>query len=266
MTTCGWYDLKNIFAAVLIVLCGCTSAAEKEREATEALISTAKQVLERDLFDPSSAQYRDMRVTEPLPASISAKRQSVPAGVCGQINAKNQLGGFVGFRPFIWIPGEKEVGLPLHARSEAVYLPGYGIVDWVVYCADRPDRGNLDATTDQEVMLDAITAASPEVGEAGFARCSACHSIDKGGQDGVGPNLYGVVGRRIAASPTYPYSEALKDKDIRWSLSELDRFIRDPSRYAPGTTMTFVGVVDVQSRADLIVYLNSKSDNPIDLP
>lgn len=257
--------MKKVFSAVLTVLCGCTSAAEKEQEANEALISTAKQVLERDLFDPSGAQYRNMRVAEPLPASVSEKRQSVPAGVCGQVNAKNQLGGYVGFRPFIWITGEKEVGLPLHAESEIVYLPGYGIVSWEAYCADRLDQGHLDVATDQEVMLEAIAAASPEVGEAVFARCAACHSVEKGGADGIGPNLYGIVGRRIAHYPNYSYSEALKSKEGQWHWPELGRYIQNPQKYAPGTKMSFSGITDVQSRANLIVYLSKQSDASADL-
>lgn len=258
--------MNKAVVAVLLLLCGCTSAAEKEQEAQEALIAAAKQVLERGLFDPSSAEYQNVRVAEPLPASTAANRQGIPGGVCGRVNAKNRFGGYVGFRPFIWIEGDEAVGVPLSDQSEIVYLPGYGSVGWSAYCSDRPVQDSVEAATDQEVMVAALKVSSLENGEPAFARCRACHSINKGGPASIGPNLYGIVGKQIASAGEYSYSDALKSKQGEWQWSNLDRYLRNPQSYAPGTKMSFTGVSDVQTRANLIAYLNEQSDEPIELP
>ncbi len=259
--------MNKAVIAALIVLGGCTSAAEKERETQEALISTAKQVLERDLFDPSSAQYQNVRVVESLPSSIAARQLSVPGGVCGRVNAKNRFGGYVGFRPFIWIEGDEAVGMPQSDGSEIIYLAEHGLVGWAAYCADRPAQGSVRAETDQGVMEAALNEVTdPAIGEAMFARCKSCHSINKGGPNGIGPNLYGVVGRQIASYPGSSYSDALKSKQGNWNWIDLALYVRNPARFAPGTKMSFSGSRDARVNANLISYLNEQSDAPIDLP
>jgi cytochrome c len=92
-------------------------------------------------------------------------------------------------------------------------------------------------------------------GEAVFNQCKACHTIDKGGRNGVGPNLHGVVGRTVASVDGFAYSAALKAKGGNWDAANLDAFIADPRGWAPGTKMAFVGVKDAANRKALIEYL-----------
>jgi cytochrome c len=93
-------------------------------------------------------------------------------------------------------------------------------------------------------------------GEAYFSHCAPCHTIAPGGPPSIGPNLYGVMGGAIASRPGYNYSGALRDKGGSWDWEAANRFLRLPRSFAPGTKMTFVGVLDPQDRADVMLYLN----------
>ena len=86
--------------------------------------------------------------------------------------------------------------------------------------------------------------------------CGACHSFHEGEARKVGPNLFGIVGARIASRSDFPYSEAmLALRDRIWTTDELYEWLRDPSDYAPGTKMSYGGLADPQDRMDLIAYL-----------
>lgn len=99
-------------------------------------------------------------------------------------------------------------------------------------------------------------------GEATFAKCKACHSVAQGGANGIGPNLYAVVGEAQAAGRGgYAFSDALKAKGGKWDFANLDEWLTSPAKYATGTKMSFAGLGDAQQRADVILYLNSQGSN-----
>ena len=98
-------------------------------------------------------------------------------------------------------------------------------------------------------------------GEATFAKCKACHSVDQGGANGIGPNLWAVVGAGQAGHAGFAYSDALKAKGGKWDFASLDEWLTSPAKYATGTKMSFAGLGDAQQRADVILYLNSKGSN-----
>jgi cytochrome c len=96
-------------------------------------------------------------------------------------------------------------------------------------------------------------------GEAVFAKCKACHTIDQGGANGIGPNLFGVHGEAVAGDRGgYAFSDALKGKGGTWDDATLDAWLAGPAKFAQGTKMTFAGISDPQQRADVIAYLKSK--------
>lgn len=110
------------------------------------------------------------------------------------------------------------------------------------------------------VAAPAIDTAQLANGEKAFAQCKACHSIEKGKNDGVGPNLYGVYGSKAGGhSATFKYSAAMKASGLTWNDATLDSFLLAPMKAMPGTKMTYGGVKDDAKRAALVYYLKIKS-------
>ena len=111
-----------------------------------------------------------------------------------------------------------------------------------------------------------LASASAERGAQVAKQCQACHNFEEGQGPKMGPDLYGVVGRKIATAPGYNYSSALKSKNGTWDFNTLNTWLTKPSAYAPGTAMTFAGLSNDKQRADVIAYLDTLSNNPVPLP
>ncbi len=101
-------------------------------------------------------------------------------------------------------------------------------------------------------------AQNPAAGAQAFAMCKACHTIDKGGRNGIGPNLAGVVGRAAGSVPAYRYSTAMKESGLHWDEKTLEEYLAAPRKKVPGTKMA-ISVADPAKRAALIAYLKSSS-------
>ena len=113
-----------------------------------------------------------------------------------------------------------------------------------------------------------LAAANVDNGRALAQRnCASCHSFNDGGRNGVGPNLYGIVGKNHAQAAGFNYSaanRALADKP--WDYEALNAFIHAPARAMPGTRMAFAGLANDQQRADVVAYLRSLAATPVPLP
>ena len=103
-------------------------------------------------------------------------------------------------------------------------------------------------------------------GEKIFKKCAACHSINKGGKNKIGPALYNVVGRAVGGIDDYKYSKALSSYGKEWSFEELNGFLLKPASYLKGTKMSYAGLRKEKDRASIIKYLNQNSDSPKLLP
>ena len=122
------------------------------------------------------------------------------------------------------------------------------------------------AAAPSEPIEKLLQTASVEKGAAAAKKCQACHTFAKGDKNGVGPNLYGVVGRNRGTEGGFNYSAAMKAKGGKWGFAELNEFINNPKGAVPGTAMGFAGIQKDSERADVLAYLNSLSDSPAPLP
>ena len=125
------------------------------------------------------------------------------------------------------------------------------------------------ATAPAEPMPVRLAKGDLKKGETNIKACTACHSLEKGGPNKVGPTLYGVVDRAKGAAAGFNYSAGIKEraaKGEKWDYESLDAFITAPKGYIASTMMGYAGLPDPAKRADLLVYLRSLSDNPAPLP
>ena len=102
-------------------------------------------------------------------------------------------------------------------------------------------------------------SASAEDGAKLFTPCRACHSLDPADQGLPGPNLSGLIGRKVGGDPAFDYSPALRKaggEDLRWDAQRLDRFLADPAEMFPGLWMSIRGVEDAADRAALVRFLS----------
>ena len=146
---------------------------------------------------------------------------------------------------------------PTHAPEK----PGY-IVEGVE--EDAPAEASGPVEQPIEFFL---ASANATKGEAQFKKCAACHSIAKGANDAIGPNLWGILGNHHAHSASFGYSDAMKETAGKeWTWDALSQWVANPKKYIPGNKMAFAGLGKPQDRADLLLYLNSQSDSPQPIP
>ena len=103
-------------------------------------------------------------------------------------------------------------------------------------------------------------------GKKVFKKCAACHSINKDGDNKIGPKMYGVVNRAAGNITDYKYSKALASYSKKWTFEELNGFLKKPAKWIKGNKMGFAGLKNDKDRASVILYLNENSDSPLSLP
>jgi cytochrome c len=132
---------------------------------------------------------------------------------------------------------------------------------------ERPTKEAAAATGGKPAPLTAEMLAKADVaaGEAIAKKCATCHTVDKGDANRIGPNLYGVIDRPRGSIGGFTYSDAMKKLGGTWAPQEIAAFIADPKAYLSGTKMTFAGLPKPEDRANVLAFLNSKSDKPVDL-
>jgi len=149
---------------------------------------------------------------------------------------------------------------------------GGGIVSSKLFHSERPEvmgyaiegveaegEGGAAAGPSLNTLL---ASADIAAGEKVFAKCAACHTINAGGANGIGPNLHGIVGEGVGAGhPGFAFSDALKSKGGTWDFATLNAWLASPREFAPGTKMTFAGLSKPEDRANIIAYLNSQGSN-----
>jgi cytochrome c len=122
------------------------------------------------------------------------------------------------------------------------------------------------AETAVEPISPMLSSADVSVGEKAFAQCAVCHVATPAANPTIGPNLWNVVGRPVAAQAGYDYSDSLKQVAGEWDFERLNIYLHDPKLLAPEGRMPFPGIKSAIERAHLIAYLRTLSDNPVALP
>ena len=165
----------------------------------------------------------------------------------------------------------------------ALLIIGIGKISDLVFQVDKPEIAGykvevsengtsgqiVDDKTEQveEVDISSLLALGDLThGEKVFKKCSACHSINKDGENKIGPALYNVLGRQVGGVSNYKYSSALVEYGKSWTFEEMNGFLKKPATYIKGTKMAFAGLRKEKDRASVIIYLNQYSDSPIPLP
>jgi cytochrome c len=142
-------------------------------------------------------------------------------------------------------------------------IPGYKVdIGQVVTTAASANNAEEEKVDIAALMAIGDIASGQKI----FKKCAACHSINKGGKNNIGPALYNVVGRKVGEISNYKYSKALAAYDKEWTFEELNGFLIKPSKWIKGTKMAYAGLRKEKDRASVIKYLNQNSDNPIPLP
>jgi cytochrome c len=142
------------------------------------------------------------------------------------------------------------------AAEEIYHMDSHGEAAYVIEVEGADDGAEEVAEVNIEELI-----ASADIGKGAkvFKKCGACHKLEDG-VNGVGPSLYGVVGRDVGSSDGFGYSGVLAGLEGDWTAQALDGFLAKPKAYAPGTTMGFAGLKKPQDRANLIAYLDSLDD------
>ena len=163
----------------------------------------------------------------------------------------------------------------------ALIVIGIGKISDLAFYVDKPEKSaykveipenNLVLDTDTEKVEEKVDIAALLAlgdishGEKVFKKCAACHLVNKGGENKIGPALYGVIGRKVASKEDYKYSKAMANYDKNWTFEEMNGYLRKPQKHIKGTKMAFAGLRKEKDRASVILYLNQNSDNPKPLP
>ncbi|MEM1051939.1 MAG: cytochrome c family protein [Pseudomonadota bacterium] len=120
------------------------------------------------------------------------------------------------------------------------------------------EAGAVKMTMAEALNMDGVDVSA---GEKVFAKCAACHSVEQGGPNGVGPNLYGVMGAQFGANGAFGYSSALTGAGGTWGWEEMNDWLANPRGYIDGTSMGFAGLSKIEDRAALALYLNTYGSN-----
>ena len=137
-------------------------------------------------------------------------------------------------------------------KSEAPEKGGYEVAD----AAPAGEGGGAELAVPTN-----FAAGDVAKGAETFKKCASCHSITSGGANGIGPNLYGVLGQKHGHIAGFAYSAGLLAKPGNWDFEGMDAWLKSPKKYVEGTKMSFAGLSKPEDRANVIAYINAQGSN-----
>jgi cytochrome c len=150
--------------------------------------------------------------------------------------------------------------------SHSPEKPGF-IIEAAEAAAGGEAAGAADAA---KPIAELLASANADAGAAVFKKCQACHSIEKGGPNKVGPDLWSLVDRPVAEHEGFAYSAGMKEFSKggaeKWTFDNLNHFLTSPKNFVKGTAMGFAGIKKDDERANLIAYIRTQADSPVPLP
>jgi cytochrome c len=164
----------------------------------------------------------------------------------------NTIAGWVLAAGIVALGGSILFGKVFHSE-----VPVEGKQGYVIQGVESGEGGAAAAVP----LATLLAAADVAKGEAAFAKCKQCHTIDAGGANGIGPNLHAVMGKKHGHLPGFAYSEALLKAPGMWDWENMDKWLTSPKKYAAGTKMSFAGLSNPEERAALLLYLNAQGSN-----
>jgi cytochrome c len=134
---------------------------------------------------------------------------------------------------------------------------------------EAPEKGGFEVADAAPIEGGGAELAIPTNFAAGdaakgaetFKKCASCHSITSGGANGIGPNLYGVLGQKHGHMAGFAYSAGMLAKAGNWDFEGMDAWLKSPKKYVEGTKMSFAGLSKSEDRADVIAYINAQGSN-----
>jgi cytochrome c len=159
------------------------------------------------------------------------------------------------------------------ALASGIVALGLSIISGIYFEADKDHRPHkmgfeIEGVVSEEGGADVVplatllAAADPAKGEQVFKKCTSCHTVNTGGANGIGPNLFAVLGQPIGKHAAgFAYSDALKSHGGSWDFDTMDAWLKSPKAFASGTKMTFAGLGNPEDRANLLAYLNTQGSN-----
>lgn len=168
---------------------------------------------------------------------------------------KNTIAGWVLFAGIVALGGTIVAGEVFHSeRPETMGYPIEGV--------EVEGEGSEAEQPIEFYLASADAAAGADV----FKKCQACHTVDQGGANGLGPNLWATMGAPLGHVAGFAYSSDLQAKGGNWDWNAMSDWLANPKKFIPGTKMTFAGLGNPQDRANVMAFLNSKSSAPLPLP
>lgn len=149
---------------------------------------------------------------------------------------------------------------------------GLSIVSGMIYHGGRPEKmgypiegveaeGGEGGAADVPIAT-LLAAADPAKGAEVFKKCASCHTINQGGANGIGPNLYATLGEPVGQGKGgFAFSDALKGVGGNWDFDKMSAWLTSPRKFAPGTKMSFAGLSNPEDRANIIAYMNQQGSN-----